>query len=86
MLLYLHDGYYMFLQGNAILREQTRFFLSYFNINMVRSNSWNKWYRPMCQRVLQQTVMEPTKSIQQAGFLQKPSSLYAQYKNQNQFT
>jgi hypothetical protein len=35
MLLYLHDGSYMFRQGNAILRGQLGSFLSYFNINVV---------------------------------------------------
>jgi hypothetical protein len=39
MLLYLHDGSYMFRQNNAILREQLGSFLSYFNVNMVGSKS-----------------------------------------------
>jgi hypothetical protein len=35
MLLYLHDGSYMFRQNNTILKEQLGFFLSYFTVNMV---------------------------------------------------
>jgi hypothetical protein len=58
MLLYLHDGSYMFRQNSAILREQLGSFLSYFNVKMVGGKSWNVWYRPMCQRVVQRTVME----------------------------
>jgi hypothetical protein len=41
MLLYLHDGSYMFQQNGAILREQIGSFLSYFNVNMVGGKSWN---------------------------------------------
>jgi hypothetical protein len=60
MLLYLHEGCYMFRQNNAILREQLGAFLSYFNVNMVGGESWNIWYtsRSICQRVMQLTVME----------------------------
>jgi hypothetical protein len=58
MLLYLHDGSYMFRQNNAILREQLGYFLSYFNINMAGGKSWNVRYRPTCQRVRQRNVME----------------------------
>jgi hypothetical protein len=47
MLLYLHDGSYMFRQNNVILREQLGSFLSYFNVNTVGGKSWNVWYRPM---------------------------------------
>jgi hypothetical protein len=58
MLLYLHDGSYMLWQNNAILREQLGSFLSYLNVNMVGGKSWNVWYMPMCQRIMQRTVME----------------------------
>jgi hypothetical protein len=58
MVLYLRDGSYMFRQNNAILREQLGFFLSYFNVNMVGGKSWNVWYKHMCQRVMQRTMME----------------------------
>jgi hypothetical protein len=46
MLLYLHDGSCMFRQNNAVLREQQRSFLSYFNVSMVRGKSWNVSFRP----------------------------------------
>jgi hypothetical protein len=39
ILLYLHNGSYMFRQNNAILREQLGSFLSYFNANMVEGKS-----------------------------------------------
>jgi ABC-type long-subunit fatty acid transport system fused permease/ATPase subunit len=58
MLLYLHDGPCMFWQNNAILREQLGSFLSYFNVSMVEGKSWNVWYRPVCRRIMHQTVME----------------------------
>jgi hypothetical protein len=58
MLLYLHDGSYMFRQNTAILRVQLGSFLCYFDVNMVGAKSWNVWYRPTCQRVMQQTVVE----------------------------
>jgi hypothetical protein len=56
MLLYLHDGSYMFRQNNAILREQLDSFLSYFNVSMVAGKLWNVRYKPMCQHVMQRTV------------------------------
>jgi hypothetical protein len=58
MLLYLYDGFYIFRQNNAILMEQLGSFLSCFNVNTVGGESWNVWYRPVCQRVMQRTVME----------------------------
>jgi hypothetical protein len=58
MLLYLHDGSYMFRQYSAILRAQLGSFMSYFNVDMVGGKSWNLRYRPMCPRVMQRTVME----------------------------
>jgi hypothetical protein len=58
MPLYLHEGSYMYRQNDAILREQLGSFLSYFNVNMIGGKSWNVWYRLMCQRVIQRTVME----------------------------
>jgi hypothetical protein len=54
MFLYLHDGCYMFRQNNANLREQLGSFLSYFNVNMVGSNSWNVWYSVSCQRIMRE--------------------------------
>jgi hypothetical protein len=57
MLLYSHDGSYMFWQNNAILMEQLGSFLSYFNVNMVGDKSWKVWCRPMCQRAMQWTAM-----------------------------
>jgi hypothetical protein len=43
MLLYLHDGPYMFRENNAIIREQLGSFLSYFNVSMVGGKSeYNK--------------------------------------------
>jgi hypothetical protein len=39
MLFYLHDGSYMFVQNNVILKEQLGFFLSYFNVSMVCGKS-----------------------------------------------
>jgi hypothetical protein len=43
MLLYLHDGSYMFQQNNAILRARLGSFLSYFNVSMVGGKSeYNK--------------------------------------------
>jgi hypothetical protein len=48
----------MFRQNNAIFKKQLGYFLSYFNVNMVGGKSWNVWYRPMYQRVMQRTVIE----------------------------
>jgi hypothetical protein len=39
MLLYLHEGSYMFRQDNAYLREQLGSFLSYFNFSMIGGKS-----------------------------------------------
>jgi hypothetical protein len=57
MLIYLHDGLHMFRQKSAILREHLGSFLSYFSVSMVGGKSWNVWYRPMCQRVMQRSAM-----------------------------
>jgi hypothetical protein len=51
ILLYLHEGFYMFRQIDAILKEQLGSILSYFNVNMLGCKSWNLWFRPTCQRV-----------------------------------
>jgi hypothetical protein len=43
MLLYSHDGSYMFRQNNGILREQLDSFLSYFNVSIIGGKSeYNK--------------------------------------------
>jgi hypothetical protein len=39
MLMYLHDGSYMFRQNSAILREQLGSFLSDFKVNMLGGKS-----------------------------------------------
>jgi hypothetical protein len=46
MLLYIHDGCYMFRQNNAILREQLGSFLSYFNVSMLGGKS-------KCNKIIQ---------------------------------
>jgi hypothetical protein len=58
MLFYLHDGSYILLQNNAILSEQQGSFLSYSIVSVVGGKSWNVSQWPICQRVMQQTVME----------------------------
>jgi hypothetical protein len=39
MLLYLHNGFYMFRQNSAILREQLGSFLGYFNVEVTEKGT-----------------------------------------------
>jgi hypothetical protein len=74
MLLYLHDGYYMFRQNNAILREQLGSFLNYFNVSMVGVKCECNKYEQRTMTVL--TFRNPASYIKDGHTFNTPHFLY----------